>query len=124
MLKLIFFLPFLQEKDEILVAMSDVGISKNGHSSPVASEATTSSTTNSSNSPNSEVAKNSSSNSTLPNNAAVNVEVNRSAEYHKLIEYGLNEKVAARLEEIYKTGKNRIDEFSLALSKQSFGIEP
>ena len=91
---------FLQQKDEILVAMSDVGISKNGHSSPVASEATTSSTTNSSNSPNSEVAKNSSSNSTLPNNAE-----NRSAEYHKLIEYGLHEKVAARLEEIYKTGK-------------------
>jgi len=80
--------------------MSDVGISKNGHSSPVASEATTSSPTNSSNSPNSEVAKNSSSNSTLPNNAE-----NRSAEYHKLIEYGLHEKVAARLEEIYKTEK-------------------
>ena len=92
--------------------MSDVGISKNGHSSPVASEATTSSPTNSSNSPNSEVAKNSSSNSTLPNNAE-----NRSAEYHKLIEYGLHEKVAARLEEIYKTGKN--DEFR-TLSKQTF----
>ena len=62
--------------------------------------ATTSSQTNSSNSPNSEVAKNSSSNSTLPNNAE-----KRSAEYHKLIGYGLHETVAARLEEIYKTGK-------------------
>ena len=29
----------------------------------------------------------------------------RSADYHKLIEYGLDEKVAIRLEEIYKTGK-------------------
>jgi len=29
----------------------------------------------------------------------------RSADYHKLIEYGLDEKVALRLEEIYKTGK-------------------
>ena len=69
--------------------------SRNGHNLPVALGAT-----NSSNSPNSEVAKNSSSNSTLPNNAE-----NRSAEYHKLIEYGLHETVAARLEEIYKTGK-------------------
>ena len=41
----------------------------------------------------------SSNNSTLPNNAE-----NRSAEYHKLIENGLHEKVASRLEEIYKTG--------------------
>ena len=81
--------------------MSDVGISKNGHSSPtvVASEAAVSSPTNS---PNSEVAKNSSSTTTTPNNATEN---NRSAEYYKLIDYGLHEKVAARLEEIYKTGK-------------------
>ena len=28
----------------------------------------------------------------------------RSPEYHKLIEYGLDDKVAIRLEEIYKTG--------------------
>lgn len=63
-------------------------ITKNGHSSPVASNEA--SVTPTPNSPNSEVAKNCE---------------NRSPEYHKLIDYGLHEKVAARLEEIYKTGK-------------------
>ena len=65
-------------------------ISKNGHSSPVASNEASNSETPTS-SPNSEVAKN-------------NAE-NRSPEYHKLIDYGLHEKVALRLEEIYKTGE-------------------
>ncbi|VEN50748.1 unnamed protein product [Callosobruchus maculatus] len=32
-------------------------------------------------------------------------DVERTEDYHKLIEYGLDEKVAAKLDEIYKTGK-------------------
>ena len=61
-------------------------ISKNGHSSPTASNEASETPTSS---PISEVAKNAE---------------NRSPEYHKLIDYGLHEKVALRLEEIYKTG--------------------
>ena len=42
---------------------------------------------------------------TSPKDAkAENIIVNHSPEYQKLIEYGLDDKVANRLEEIYKTG--------------------
>ena len=45
-------------------------------------------------------------NSTSPKDAKAgdNTIVNHSPEYQKLIEYGLDDKVATRLEEIYKTG--------------------
>ncbi|XP_071055672.1 heterogeneous nuclear ribonucleoprotein Q isoform X3 [Onthophagus taurus] len=41
----------------------------------------------------------------LEESMKIEIDTERTEDYHKLIEYGLDEKVAAKLDEIYKTGK-------------------
>lgn len=41
----------------------------------------------------------------LEESMKIDLDSERTEDYHKLLEYGLDEKVAAKLDEIYKTGK-------------------